>query len=160
MQDGLRDISTFDHERFMSAAIEEACIAGERGDKPIAAVLVHNNKIIGKASNTWVMRNSKVYHAENYLVLEHAQYLREHGKECIVYTTLEPCLMCVSTIVMADIRNIVIGLEDKYMQTRAFIDGHSWLKDRIFNYIIGVKREECKDLILRYGDEKDKLILL
>jgi len=160
MRIGLRDISNYDHERYMETAIEEAKIAGQRGDKPIGAVLVHNHKIIGKMSNTWNTRNSKVHHAENYLVLENAQYLRKYGPECIVYTTLEPCIMCISTIAMADIRNIVIGFEDRYMQTRDFISSHPWLRDRIFNYLVGVKEQDCRDLILLYGDERDKSILL
>jgi tRNA(adenine34) deaminase len=144
----------------MLAAIEEAKIAGKRGDKPIAAVLVHNHGIIGKMSNTWNTRNSKVHHAENCLVLDNAQFLKKHGPECIIYTTVEPCLMCIGTIIMADIRNIVIGLEDKFMQTRKFIDSHDWLKNRVFNYIVGVKEKECRELIELYGDERDKKILL
>lgn len=160
MPDGLRDLSAYDHERYMAIAISEARLAGERGDKPIAAVLVHDHKVIGKMANTWNTRQSKVHHAENYVILENAQYLRTHAKDCIIYTTLEPCLMCIGTIVMADIRNVVIGLADKYMQTRAFIDSHEWLKQRIFNYLVGVKEAECRQLIEQYGDERDKEILL
>ena len=160
MSSGLRDISNYNHDYFMQCAIEEAKIAGERGDKPIAAILAHNHKIIGKMSNTWNTRNSKVHHAENYLILENAQFLRRYATDCIVYTTLEPCLMCIGTIIMADIRNIVIGLEDKYMQTKKFIDSHNWLKNRVFNYILGIKRNECKHLIEKYCDERDKKILL
>ena len=160
MSSGLKDISSYNHEKYMQIAIEEAKIAGERGDKPIAAVLIHNHKVIGKMSNTWNTRNSKVHHAENYLILENAQYLRKYGTECIIYTTLEPCLMCIATIVMADIRNIVVGFEDKYMQTKSFISSHNWLKDRVYNYLVGIMETECKDLIKRYGDERDKSILL
>ncbi len=160
MRVGLRDISRYDHEKYMQAAIEEAIAAGDRGDKAIGAVLVHDHRIIGTMSNTWHPRNRKVHHAENILILENAQYLRKYGPECIVYTTLEPCLMCIGTIVMADIRNIVIGYEDKYMQTRELVASHAWLRDRIFNYVVGIKEEDCKDLIIRYGDERDKSILL
>ncbi len=160
MRIGLRDICRYDHKKYMQLAIEEAIIAGERGDKPIGAVLVHNHKIIGKMSNTWNTKNSKVHHAENHLVMENANYLRKHGPECIIYTTLEPCVMCLGTIVMADIRNIVFGFEDKYMMTKNFIDSNAWLSDRVFNYLGGVKREGCRDLIVRYGDERDKQILL
>ena len=144
----------------MQAAFEDAIAEGYRGDKAIGALLVHDHRIIGKMSNTWNTRNSKVHHAENILILENAQYLRKYGPECIVYTTLEPCLMCIGTIVMADIRNIVIGYEDKYMQTRELVASHAWLRDRIFNYVVGIKEEDCKDLIIRYGDERDKSILL
>lgn len=112
---------------------------------------------MANARNT---RNSKVHHAENCLCLEYANYLRNYGKNCIIYTTLEPCIMCLATIVMADIRNIVIGYEDRYMNTKQFIAQSEWLKKRVFNYLIGIKREECKELIVKYGDEKDKKILL
>ncbi len=72
--------------------------------------------------------------------MENANYLRKHGPECIIYTTLEPCVMCLGgTIVMADIRNIVFGFEDKYMMTKNFIDSNAWLRDRVFNYLGGVK---------------------
>lgn len=66
----------------MGIVIKEAELAGQSGDKPIAAILVHNNKIIGKMANTWNTRNSKVHHAENHLCVEHANYLRVFGKEC------------------------------------------------------------------------------
>lgn len=68
--------------------------------------------------------------------------------------------MCISTIVMADVRNIVIGYPDKYMQTKKFIEGHDWLKERIFNYVVGIKEKECRRLIEEYGDERDREILL
>ena len=87
---GIRDISGYDHEKYMQVAIEEAKIAGERGDKPIGAVLVHDHKIIGKMSNTWNTRMSKVHHAENNLIMEHAQYLREYGPECLIYDSGMP----------------------------------------------------------------------
>lgn len=160
MPGGIRDISEYNHDYYMEIAIKEAIIAGERGDKPIAALLVHEHKIINKMTNTWNTRNSKVHHAENWLVIENASFLKKYGDQCIIYTTLEPCLMCISTIVMADIRNIVIGFQDKYMNTMKFINSHKWLKDRVYNYITGIKEKECKNLIETYSDEKDKQILL
>lgn len=160
MANGLQNIDNIDHDIYMELAIQEAIIAGERGDKPIAALLFHNNKIIGKASNTWNTRKSKVHHAENWLCLENANYLKEYGKECIIYSTLEPCIMCISTIIMADIRNIVIGYQDKYMKTWEEIQNIGWLRTRINNYITGIKKKECMELIIKYGDERDKSVLL
>ena len=156
MPAGKRDISDHNHEYYMSLAISEAIVAGKRGDKPIAAILVHDNIVIGKMTNTWNTRNSKVHHAENWLCMENANYLKKFGKECIIYTTLEPCIMCVSTIVMADIRNIVIGMKDKYMKTNKMIKVMPWINDRIFNYVTGILHEQCLKLIMEYGDEKDK----
>ena len=160
MRLGLRDISHIDHERYMQLAIEEAIIAGERGDKAIGAVLVHNDKVIGKMGNACHTKASRVHHAENALIIDNGYYLNKYGPDCIIYTTLEPCIMCIGTIIMANIRNIVVGFEDKYMQTEEFIAASKYLKDRIFNYLVGVKREECRDLIVRYGEERDKKILL
>ncbi len=156
----LRDISDYNHEYFMKFAIKEARIAGERGDKPIGAVLVHNGDIIAKSSNKWNTQNSKVHHAENCLVMENAQYLRKYGKECIIYTTAEPCLMCIGTIVMADIRNVVIGTEDPHMHTYDFIESHEWLRGNIYNYITGIMLDDCEQLILDYCDKKviDRLL--
>jgi len=160
MKDGIRDISNLDHDYFMSIAIEEAISAGNRGDKAIGAVLVHNGKIVDKSSNQWKTMNSKVHHAENCLVMNNAQFLRNHGNNCILYTTAEPCLMCIGTIIMADIRNIVIGTRDPHMHTEDFIESHEWLKNNIFNYIVGVKEEECTNLILKYCDDNTKERLL
>jgi len=160
MSKGLRDIQNIDHEKYMQIAIDEAIIAGQRGDMPIGSVLIHQDKIIGKSSNNRFTRKSKVHHAENWLCLEHAQYLMEFGTECIIYTTLEPCIMCLSTIIMADIRNIIVGYPDKYMDTKKYADLIPWLRKRIYNYIVGIKIDECKNLLETYGDERTKEILL
>jgi tRNA(Arg) A34 adenosine deaminase TadA len=160
MSKGLHDISQVNHEKYMDIAINEAVLAAQRGDMPITAVLVHKNVVIGKASNSRNTRKSKIHHAENWLCLEHAQYLMEYGPECILYTTLEPCIMCLSTLIMADVRNFVIGYPDRFMETKKYADLMPWLRDRIFNYIVGIRHDECKDLIIQYGDEKSKQIVL
>ena len=68
--------------------------------------------------------------------------------------------MSIATIIMADIRNVVIGFEDRYMQTRKFIESHNWLKERVFNYVLGIREKECRKLIEEYGDDQDKKIFL
>lgn len=68
--------------------------------------------------------------------------------------------MCISTIIMADIRNIVIGYQDKYMKTWEELQKIEWLRNRINNYITGIKKMECMELIIKYGDERDKEVLL
>ncbi len=103
MSEGLRDISNMNHEYFMRIAIEEAKEAGKRGDRPIGAVIVNDGKIIAKSSSRYVTRHSDVDHAENTAVLSCAPYLRKQGRSCVIYTTVEPCIMCMSTIVLANI---------------------------------------------------------
>ncbi len=156
---GLRDISGIDHERFMIIALEEAAIAGRRGDRPIGCVIVHDNRIVAKGSSTYRTKNSQVHHAENSAVLSCASFLKDNGPECVLYATLEPCIMCLSTILMGNIRNIVIALDDKYMNTRENVKGFAWMEDRIFNYIRGIKRLESADLIKRYCSRTDQMLI-
>ena len=85
MKDGLRDISDIDHEFFMSIAIKEAETAGKRGDRPIGAVIVHNNTIIAKGTSRWKTGTSDVHHAENTAVLSCAPYLFKHGKCYMIF---------------------------------------------------------------------------
>ena len=149
-----------DHERFMGIALADAEVAGERGDRPIACVIVHGDTIIARGSSLYVTANSAVHHAENTAVLSCAAYLRSNGPECVLYTTLEPCVMCLGTILMGNIRNIVFALEDKYMRPKENMTGFTWVQDRIFNYICGVRRDESRRLIETYCDENDRRIIL
>jgi tRNA(adenine34) deaminase len=160
MPRGLRDISGYDHERFMTAALEEAGIAGRRGDLPIACVIVHGDRIIARGSNNRASMGSRVHHAENGAVLSCAPYLNDHGPECILYTTLEPCIMCLGTILMGNIRNIVFALEDKYMNTLENAKGMQWIRDRVFNYVCGIKRAESIELIRTYCSPLDVRTIL
>jgi len=158
--EGLRDLADIDHGRFMDYALEEARHAGERGDRPIGAVIIHGGKVIARSSSTYYTNKSAVHHAENTAIMGCSRYLKDHGPDCVIYTTLEPCLMCLPTIVMANIRNIVFGLEDIYMRSREELGGVPWIRDRIFNYIGGVRRAESIALVESYCTERDRRTIL
>lgn len=155
----ISNFNEINHEGFMKEALKEADEAGKRGDIPIGAVIVHHNKIISRGSNMINTMNSDVAHAESSAILKCAPYLKNYGRECIIYTTVEPCIMCLTTIVMANIRNVVFALEDKYMNMKPFIDSNPYIKNRLHNYLGGIMDKESYDIIRKYSPSDAEIIL-
>ena len=153
------DINTIDHTIFMKEALKEALKAGKRGDRPIGAVIVHNGQIISRGSSRSKTRKSDVAHAENTAILKCQSFLKDNGRECILYTTVEPCVMCLSTAVLANIRSIVFGLEDKYMNMKAFIQSNPYIRSRIHNYILGILESESIAVLQQYAPEDVRVML-
>ncbi len=111
-----------EHARFMREALAEAEIALQRGDRPIGAVVVHNGPIIARAGNDTSTERSNLAHGEMRALEACAAHLQKHARECIIYSRVEPCVMCLGAIVMANIRSIVFGMPDNYIAARAAIE--------------------------------------
>ncbi|MFD2044284.1 nucleoside deaminase [Ornithinibacillus salinisoli] len=155
----LKNFDTLDHQTFMKEALIEAEKAGIRGDRPIGSVIIHNGVIIARGANSIETADSNVAHAEINTINKNASYLRKHARECIIYSTVEPCVMCLSTIVMANIRNIVFAVEDKYMDMEPFIASNPYIKQRVHNYVGGVLEDESIDILKRYSPEAAEVVL-
>ena len=146
-------------EFYMREALREAETALARGDRPIGAVIVHNGKVIAKASNTFKTDKSDMAHAELKALLSCAEYLQEHGPECVIYTTCEPCVMCLGAIIMANIRNIVFGMPDNYIEGRKIIEAVPYVGMRVLRYQGGVLEDDCVELFRRFSEEEATLAL-
>ena len=109
----LRNFDAIDHEKYMRVALKEAKLAGMRGDRPIGAVIMHDGNIIARSSNRFKTLQSHVAHAENTAILACAPYLKQHSRECVIYSTVEPCIMCSGALVLARIRHIIFGARDE-----------------------------------------------
>ncbi|PYZ96530.1 hypothetical protein CR205_12505 [Alteribacter lacisalsi] len=155
----MKNNGRLDHEYFMTEALQEAKEAGQRGDLPIGAVIVHNGRIIARGSNMRKTAGIKISHAENNAMHNCAPYLMKHASECVIYTTLEPCIMCLTTLVMANIDSIVFAADDKYMNMKPFIDANSYIRDRIHQYKGGVCRGESEALLRKYSPYAAELAL-
>lgn len=145
-----------DHERFMREALREAEAALARGDLPIGAVVVYDGDIIARASNAFYSERSEISHAELKALQTCFPFLfdRLEGgrhRRCVVYTTVEPCVMCLGAIVMADIPNVVFGLTDRNIRPAAMIEHLPYVRQHIDNYIGGVLAQECADIWRRYS---------
>ena len=107
---------------------------------------MHDNQIIGRGRAQPLARKSEVAHAEMNAILQAEQYLYEnvHG-ECVIYTTVEPCVMCLGAIVMANIDNVVYGLEDNWIKPRGMLD-IDYVRRHIKNYVGGMLAEASVSL--------------
>lgn len=81
--------------------------ARNKGEVPVAAIIVHNNQIISKAYNKRIKTNNPLYHAEIQCIIKASRKLKDWRLEdCDLYVTLEPCHMCKEIIRESRIRNV------------------------------------------------------
>ncbi|MCM2403012.1 nucleoside deaminase [Rhizobium sp. S153] len=98
---------------FMEAALEEARAAGDRGEVPIGAVVVHDGSIVARAGNETRALHDITAHAEILAIRRAAKTIGdERLSGADLYVTLEPCTMCAAAISFARIRRLYYGAED------------------------------------------------
>ena len=94
-------------DKFMKIAILEAEKAYNKGEVPIGAVIVKDDKIISKSHNMVEKKKSAIYHAEIIAIKKASKKLKNWRlNQCDMYVTLEPCPMCKGAINKSRIRNI------------------------------------------------------
>ena len=98
------------HEDAMRIALEEATLAGAKGDVPVGAVILHNGEVIARRHNEREASNDPTAHAE-VLALRDASKLLNSWRlsECTLVVTLEPCVMCAGATQSARIGRLVYG---------------------------------------------------
>ncbi len=96
-------------------AIELAKTAGTRGNLPIGAVISLDGEIVAQGANCILAPvPSAARHAEMEALAALPVHLRRRGAEMTLYTTLEPCLMCLGAILLHRIGRVVYGSADPY----------------------------------------------
>ena len=133
-----------DHSYFMKKAFEEAKYAFFKNEVPVGCVIVNNNDIISRSSNMVELLNDSTAHAELIAITSAQNSLNSKNLDnCILYTTLEPCLMCYGAIYWSKINTVVYAASDK---KRGF-SRHSIDLDRKINIINGFMEKESKELL-------------
>ncbi|MUZ73696.1 nucleoside deaminase [Agrobacterium vitis] len=100
--------------RFMDIALEEARLAGARGEVPIGAVLVKDGVILARAGNETRALQDVTAHAEILAIRRACAILEDERLAGIdLYVTLEPCTMCAAAISFARIRRLYYGARDE-----------------------------------------------
>lgn len=102
------------HEKYMRVALEIAKKALRAGDFPVGCVIADKNGVVctGKRENSGENGN-ELDHAEIIALRKlHTFHTKSLSSDLVVYSTMEPCLMCYSTLILNNIRTIVFAYED------------------------------------------------
>lgn len=100
-------------EYFMRQALAEAELAFEEGEVPIGAVVVKDDRIVGRGRNQMERLGDPTAHAEILAIgaaAEHFESWRLLG--ATLYSTVEPCIMCSGALVLARVERLVYGAPD------------------------------------------------
>ena len=142
----------YSDEYFMNEALKEASIAYDKDEVPIGAVIVHNNRIIARAHNLTESLNDVTAHAEMQAFTAAENYLGgKYLHDCILYVTLEPCVMCAGASYWSQISKIVYGASD---QKRGFSNINQKIIHPKTKVITGVLENNCSNLLIDFFKKK------
>lgn len=98
----------------MKKALVEAHLAFDKGEVPVGAIVVIDNKVIARSHNLTELLNDVTAHAEMQAITSAANFLGgKYLKNCTLYVTLEPCQMCAGALYWSQISKIVYGASDE-----------------------------------------------
>ena len=143
-------VASLDLETFMQAALEEAEAAGRDGEYPIGAVVVIDGAVVSRGRSRNRARRSQLAHAELEALQQAGELLWEPNDRAVLFTTVEPCPLCLGAAVMADVPHIVFAHPDPAVQARETIERIPYVGSHIDAYIGGILRDESRALFERY----------
>ena len=150
----MSSLNPYDDTYFMKRALSEAATAFEKGEVPIGAVIVIDNKIIARGYNLTETLNDVTAHAEMQAITAAANFLGgKYLKDCTLYVTIEPCQMCAGALFWSQISNIVYGARD---EQRGCISMKTTLHPKT-KMKGGVLAEEASKLLKQFFIEKRNL---
>lgn len=134
---------------FMSEALKLAKISFDENEVPVGAVIVKNNKIIGKGRNRRERLKNALSHAEIEAINDACKNLHSWRLDgCDMYVTLEPCPMCAGAIINARINKVIYGAKDESMGA---VRSNISMFDLDFNFrpkvVSSVLEEECSRIL-------------
>ncbi|CAM2928627.1 nucleoside deaminase [Chryseobacterium flavum] len=141
----------FTDEYYMKMALQEAEAALGKDEVPIGCIVVSNNRIIARAHNLTETLNDVTAHAEMQAITSAANFLGgKYLKNCTLYVTLEPCVMCSGALSWSQISKVVIGARD---EQRGFINKNLSLHPKT-EIITGVMEHECSTIVKEFFKSK------
>jgi tRNA(adenine34) deaminase len=102
------------HKDWMNESIRLAQKAFSEGEVPVGAIVVKNDKIIGRGYNQRERLNDPTAHAEILAITAASSTLEDWRlSDCTIYVTKEPCPMCAGAIINARVSNLIFGAYDE-----------------------------------------------
>ena len=144
---------------YMNYALQEAEKARTKDEVPVGAIVVKAGDVIGRGYNQKETYNNPTYHAEILAIKEACICLNNWRLiGCTIYTTLEPCIMCVGAILHARIQRVVYGCNDlKWggLGTIVNLNEVKGLNHRL-KTTSGVLENKCVELLTTFFQQKRK----
>ncbi len=109
-------------DQFFQAAVEEAKKGRAEGGIPIGAVMVIDDKIVGRGYNRRVQKDSAILHAEMDCLENAGRLSASDYQRAILYSTLSPCDMCSGTALLYQIPSIVIGENQTFQGPEQYLE--------------------------------------
>jgi tRNA(adenine34) deaminase len=144
-------------EFLMREALVQAKKALKKGEVPIGAVVVLGDEIIGRGYNQPITTKDPTAHAEIIALKEASNRLDNYRlNEAVIYTTLEPCLMCADALVHARIKKIIFAAQDT--KSGVVVNNGGLIQSEFLNHKVsfegGILEKEASKLLKDFFLEK------
>lgn len=141
------------HQQYMREALKLAETAFMKKEVPVGAVVVYQNRIIGRGYNQVELLKDPTAHAEMLALSAACATLGDkYLHECTLYVTLEPCMMCSGAVVWTKLERIVFGAMDVKAGSCGTV--FNIASNRKLNHqaeiIQGVLESDCSELLRRF----------
>ena len=141
----------------MYAALQEAQKAFDEDEVPVGAVVVHNNRIIGRGYNQVEKLKDSTAHAEMIAVTSASNNLQNWRlNECAIYVTLEPCIMCTGALLSSRINELFFAAFDTKFGACGSI--HNLAENSGTNHTLkvysGILSKESEELLKEFFNKK------
>jgi tRNA(adenine34) deaminase len=147
-------------EKFMQVAIEEAKNAKENGSPPISSIMVKDGKVIAKGWSSVGKDLDPSGHNDTNCIRQTCKNLNSLDlSNCTMFSTIEPCAMCLSCAAWAGLRNIIFGAYQEDIAGNSYLltGYHAETQAKLYkldgktmNVKGGVLRDECSKLMKNY----------
>lgn len=139
-------------EQYMRQALQQAHQALAEGEIPIGAVIVCQGKVIARGHNLTERLHDVTAHAEMQAITAAAEYLGgKYLKDCTLYVTVEPCIMCAGALGWSQISRVVYGAPD---EKRGFMNYAPQALHPRCELKGGVLEDECASLMKSFFQKK------
>ncbi len=143
---------------YMKRCIELAKQGMSLGEVPVGAVIISDNKVIGESYSSSIMLNDPTAHAEIIAIRNASTAINNYRiVGSFLYTTLEPCIMCLGAISEARIKKIIYGAKSDNnieLSEKILILKKYFKLDHVPEIIGGVKESECSALLKEFFSRK------
>ena len=140
-------------DKYMNEALKEAKKAYKKGEVPIGAIVVKNNKIISRGYNQKEKNKIATHHAEILAINKACKKINNWRLiDCTLYVTVEPCLMCCGAIIQSRIKKVVYGIpNENYGGIESIATS---FKNTNITVEKGIMKDECLTILQKFFNEK------